>query len=194
MTLTVEDGTGLANADSYVSVADTTAYHLSRGNAAWAAGAPTDQETALRRSTFWIDPTYRGRFPGYQVNGRGQSLEWPRIGAYVTIPDNGRSDAFYYGNERDYVYLNGVYYIPPTQVPREVITATCEAALRELVSPGVLAPDQTRDDLLASLKVGPITLTYGGGSPDNTIFQIIDNSLRSLLLPMSPYSGRAQRG
>ena len=37
MTLIVEDGTGLANAESYVSVADATTYHANIGNTAWAA-------------------------------------------------------------------------------------------------------------------------------------------------------------
>ena len=193
MTLNVEDGTGMANADSYVSVADCSAYHVSRGNQAWAAGAVVDQEAAIRRATFWVDPTYRNRFPGYQTQGRAQALEWPRTGAYVVVPDNGRSDALYFGNRRDYFYLNGVYYVPANTVPQEVITATCEAALRELVSPGVLSPDQTRDDLVTSFQVGPVKLTYGGGSPDNTIFQKIDLVLRSLLIADNPYSGRVTR-
>jgi hypothetical protein len=36
MALIVEDGTGLANAESYVSVADATTYHANIGNTAWA--------------------------------------------------------------------------------------------------------------------------------------------------------------
>ena len=36
MSLIVEDGTGLAGAESYVSVTDADTYHDKRGNTAWA--------------------------------------------------------------------------------------------------------------------------------------------------------------
>ena len=37
MALTVEDGTGLVNADAYISVADADTYFLASANATWAA-------------------------------------------------------------------------------------------------------------------------------------------------------------
>lgn len=194
--LVVEDGTSKATANGYVALAVAATYHNDRGNEAWASNLYTDDNraAAIIRGTMYIDPMYRARFPGYQAAGRQQGLEWPRLGAYVVVPDDGRSDAFYYANQRDYFYLNGVYYIQPNVVPVEIIRATCEAALRELVTPNSLQPDQTRDDLLKSLKVGPIAIVYGAQSPTNTVFQVFDNILRSLLLPSNEYSGRASRG
>jgi len=35
MSIVVEDGTGLATAETYISVADATTYHTARGNSAW---------------------------------------------------------------------------------------------------------------------------------------------------------------
>lgn len=42
--LIVEDGTGIANADSYVSVAEADAYHVAFGNDLWAAIDPTKKK------------------------------------------------------------------------------------------------------------------------------------------------------
>lgn len=75
MALTVEDGTGLANADSYVSVADATAYHAAMGNAAWAALDTDEKEWALRRATQYIDVRYNYR--GSPLRST-QALAWPR--------------------------------------------------------------------------------------------------------------------
>ena len=194
MTLVVEDGTGLANAESYVSTTTFSEYAGRRG-----LTFNTDDprigniEAALVRATEYIDPHYRGRFPGYQAQGRAQSLEWPRIGAYVIIPDDGRSDAFYYANRRDYFFLNGIYYIQPNIVPPEIIKATCEAAIRELATPGVLTPDLTREDLVTKFSVGPVSFDYSSNARDNTIFQRLDYVLRALLLPSNAYSGRVSR-
>lgn len=75
MPLIVEDGTGLPNADSYVSVTDATAYHSAMGNPSWAGAAQADQESALRRATQYLDTRYR--YAGKRITTT-QALEWPR--------------------------------------------------------------------------------------------------------------------
>ena len=75
--LTVEDGTGLANADAYVSVADADAYFAARSIAAWAAFDTTAKEVAIRAGTQWLDDTYRGLWKGFRTHDV-QSLAWPR--------------------------------------------------------------------------------------------------------------------
>jgi hypothetical protein len=84
MSLTVEDGTGLDDADSYVSVAQADAYHTAMGNATW-TGEPVDLEAALRRATQYIDARYT--FRGDPVNGT-QALSLPRVidGSALTWP------------------------------------------------------------------------------------------------------------
>jgi len=161
MTLIVEDGTGLSTAESYSSVAATQTYAASRG----LAFDSTDElsEQALRRATTWLDSRYRSGFSGYPVHGREQMLEWPRHDAY---------DA------------DG-YYIPYTSVPREVIQATQEAAVRELAVPGSLSPDLIVGQLQKKIVVGPIEIEYANQSEayDNRpISTVIDDILGGLLV------------
>lgn len=193
MSLTVEDGSGLANANGYVSVADADAYHAARGTAAW-AGTSDVKGAAIVRATAYIDAAYRARFPGYRARRRLQSLEWPRVGACTYVPDDGRSDGFYFGSARSQDAGLGYDYLPSNLIPRELVAATCEAALRELVVPGTLAPDLTRADWLKVFEVGPVHFEYFGTGGVGTMFQAIDLALASLLLPASPFSARAVRG
>lgn len=83
MSLIVEDGTGLSNAESYASVADADAYHLSMGNTAW-TGAEQLKEKALRRATQYLDAWYRFRGERLLLT---QSLEFPRVGVTDLLPD-----------------------------------------------------------------------------------------------------------
>lgn len=80
MALIVEDGTGLAAADSYVSVADADAYHTAMGNAAWASATSDEKEVALRRATQYMDTIFQYR--GERLFPTVQALEWPRDSHY----------------------------------------------------------------------------------------------------------------
>jgi hypothetical protein len=71
--LVVEDGTGMDDAEAYVSVADCATYHTAMGNT-W-TGTVAAKEAALRRATQYIDAMYR--FRGYPEN-ESQALAWPR--------------------------------------------------------------------------------------------------------------------
>lgn len=76
MALIVEDGTGLANSESYVAVADLTAYATKWG----LTGFPSDTtkaEVLLRTATRAIDSLYD--FIGDKASDT-QALEWPRTG------------------------------------------------------------------------------------------------------------------
>lgn len=77
MALLVEDGTGLAAADSYLSVADANAYHSAMGYADWDGASDATKEAALRRATQYIDARYR--FRGEPLTS-SQALAWPRAG------------------------------------------------------------------------------------------------------------------
>lgn len=78
--LIVEDGSGLANAESYVSASDAASYAADRG-LTFPASPADKAEAALRRATAYIDNTYRTRFPGQRKksacrlwNGRVSAL------------------------------------------------------------------------------------------------------------------------
>ena len=70
MTITIEDGTGVADADSFVTVAECEAFAVDYFGASL-TGSPTEKESALRRafgymrSLNWVGtfPTFDGEIP-----------------------------------------------------------------------------------------------------------------------------------
>jgi hypothetical protein len=76
----VEDGTGLVDAVSYLSVADADLYHARRGNTSWATMSNGAKKAALVKATEYLGQIYRMVWKGTRVNGT-QALDWPR--AYV---------------------------------------------------------------------------------------------------------------
>lgn len=127
---------GSASADSYASIAEADAYHAGRGNTTW-TGSDTLKEAALRRATAWLDGRYRARWPGSRSRGREQALDWPR--AFASDKDG--------------------WVIASDAIPAEVVLATCEAALRELVKPGSLSPDITPGTAKVLTEVGDLKWT-----------------------------------
>lgn len=126
-----EDGTGLENANSYMSLAAADAHHADRGHTEWAAVSSALREAALVRATDYIDKRFGHRFRGYKRT-RDQALQWPRFAAV--------------GNDR--------FLLPP--IPSQLRKATAEYALRALTNTP-LAPDNDAVGLRANReKVGPI--------------------------------------
>lgn len=78
MTFTVEDGSIVDGANSFVSVADADSYHSTRGNASW-TGTDAVKEAALVRATDYIQQKYNGAWKGCLVS-YSQPLDWPRSG------------------------------------------------------------------------------------------------------------------
>lgn len=127
MAFVPEDGTGLTDANGYVTVAFVDTYMSDRGRKDWTGGG-TKKEQAIVRATDYIDKRFGKRFRGTRRN-KQQGLEWPRL------------DAF----DNDDFLLNG-----PDDVPRQLQKATAEYAVRALplvgVAPDVdLAPDAGED-------------------------------------------------
>lgn len=152
---------GAADADSYATIAEADAWHVARVNTAW-AGADALKEGALRRATGWIDATYGSRFVGRPVYPRVQALAWPRVG--VTDADG--------------------YDVPSDAIPVEIKRATMEAALRELVAPGSLAPDYVSSTAVVREKVGPLEVEYrnsSGASSVRPVLTVVDGILAPLL-------------
>jgi hypothetical protein len=82
MSLTVEDGTIVAGAESYITVAAADTYFSNRGNATWAALTTTQKEVALRLGCDYLEANYSARWCGDKVE-TGQALSWPRTGTIV---------------------------------------------------------------------------------------------------------------
>lgn len=152
MALEVEDGTGKANAESYISVADADTRHTALGNTDW-TGTDAAKEAALRRATQYMEGTYRQSWKGTRLT-REQALSWPRYGAIVDGFD-----------------------VLSTIVPTEVANACADFALKALTDD--LAPDLTRG--IVREKVGPIETEYDPASPQQTRFPAAANLLAPFL-------------
>jgi len=79
MALTVEDGSGVTGANSYISVTDARAYAAARGLTLPAADG--DVEVLLTKGLDYIE-ALRGDFQGVKVLST-QALQWPRYGVIV---------------------------------------------------------------------------------------------------------------
>jgi len=151
MALIVEDGTGKADAESYISVEDATAYHAARGNADWAALASNEvREQFLRKATAYMVQVYRDKWQGYRVFS-SQALDWPR----------------------SCVVVDKVYTVDSDIVPNEVKNACAEFALRASVAE--LAPDV--EQRVKREKVDVLEVEYSEFSPQYPTYRAIDNML-----------------
>lgn len=160
MSLVVEDGSGKANADAYVSLEDCDAYHADMGNSAWVvddedADNIAARETAIRKGTVFIDRKYNGRFRGRR-QGASQALMWPRWDA---IDEDG---------------------FAIEDVPDAVKYAACEAALRAFQGTDLM-PDMERGGAVIQETIGPISTTYAAGAPAGTRYDMIEGLLRPCL-------------
>lgn len=162
MAFTVEDGTGLEDANSYASVAFADTYFADRAVTTWTGDADAKQ-AALIKATDYIDFRWGGRFLGaQQFVDTPQALQFPRT-----------------GND-----LNG--YAMDDTVPVALQKACVEYALRALTNP--LAPDPTNDVAVTHMrrKVGPIETenTYSQQSQTGIKpYPAADMLLRTLVRP-----------
>lgn len=155
MPLIVEDGTGLANAESYVSEAVATTYFADRAIETWLD--VENKEAALRRAAQYIDAVYGMRWIGSPLTTT-QALDWPRV---------------------YYVYDYDVPVAQPfATVPLELKHAQCECALRFGLGTNMM-PDRAR--ATKSEQVGSIAVTYMDGASEGTTFPFIDALLSKLL-------------
>jgi len=154
MSLIVEDGTGLATAETYISVADASTYFTARGNTTWDAIA-TDalREAYLRQAAEYMLSNYRDRWQGLRIN-KDQALDWPRNGVVVSG-----------------------YTLAYDSVPTIIERACAELALN--ASSAELQPDLTQGVL--SEKVGPIEVEYDKSSPQATRYKAIEAMIAPFL-------------
>jgi hypothetical protein len=211
MALIIEDGTGVLNADSYVSASRAQAFASSLG-LAWPENV-TAAEQALRRATRFIDASYRGRFLGVRVKGRAQALEWPRSGVFVAQVSRdeaagdplGLDDTWAARDGRTYGYGYGYGYgipayvlLPNNIVPVEVIEATIEVAIREAGKLTVSVDAAEPNGAVKRVSVGdtstefyqPTAAEYKNAGEMNVS---LDEVLKNVLSPSRPYTSHAAR-
>ena len=153
MALIVESGLGLADAESYISVADATTRQAALGQTNWATLSNAEMEQALRRATQYMLQAYRGRWQGTRINST-QALDWPRYD----------------------VMIDG-YYQDSDEVPATIANACSDLALK--AAAGDLNDDLTQ--VVTSEQIGPIKTTYSEHSPQRKRFPSIDMALMPYL-------------
>lgn len=165
MALVVEDGSGIANAESYASVSDADTYHSNMNATAWAAAATPAKEAALRAATVYIDGRYGARFPGWKRT-KDQALLWPRSGA---VDASGWS-----------IESTGAL-----AVPSPLKRAVAHLAATALTT--TLAPDVDRGGRIKSKSINAgqgavgVATEYESGAPIGTTYRTVDLLLAPLL-------------
>lgn len=168
MSLVVEDGTVVADANSYCSVAFADSYFADRGVVEW-TGTNAKKEEALIRATDYIESKYSVRFKGNPETD-DQSLSWPRLN----------------------VNYDGIIPIPLRKATAEYALR----ALTTKLAPDPVIDETNRMIASKSEKVGPIseTTTYAtsGTGSAGMIFRpypAADSLLRGLVV----YNGGVTR-
>lgn len=104
MALTVEDGTGVEGADSFVTIAELKTYAGSRGITLPTADA--DIEKLLVKAKDYLESEVQGKYKGYRTFPKLTTLKWPRTG----------------------VEIDG-YYLPSTEIPLQLKQAQMQLAI-----------------------------------------------------------------
>jgi hypothetical protein len=147
MALTVEDGTGLAGADSFISLA---AFKTACANLGYVLTAYTDPqlEVSLRKGFDYINTAWR--YKGTRLTA-AQAGEFPRT---------------------DLVDWSG---FTVTDVPARVVKANVELGFKGLTVD--LYTDLDRGGRVQSESVGPISVTYAADAPAGVVFRAAEQLL-----------------
>jgi hypothetical protein len=152
MALIVEDGTLVANANTYVDDAEYTAYAAARGKTIGTNTAEREKELILAMD--YIE-SYRKDFKGSKVSS-SQALQWPRSGVYI--------DGYLTGSD---------------EIPEELKRAQMEAAVLTR-SMSLLVSKNTQN--IQSETLGPMSVSYfQNGSWEQVRTDTIDVWLNVLL-------------
>jgi hypothetical protein len=135
MAFTVEDGTGVEDANAYVLVADADTYMSDRARAAWASLETPQKQAAIIEATMYLDATF---YWIGEIASSSQTLLWPRVNAEDR---EGRS----YDD----------------QVPQRVKDACCELAW--IARSGSLMPTETEASI-KKVKAGSVEVEYQSGN------------------------------
>lgn len=150
----VEDGTGLTNSNSYVSVADFKEYWADRG-VDYSAVTDSEIQASLVKATQYLDTNFR--WIGKKQTAV-QALQWPRWYAY---------------SPEGYIYSG---------VPRDVMLAVCEAGAVAQGGASLFASSEGGVSEKTE-NVGPIQTTYKYAQTMNgrVVYQAIQVYIKDLV-------------
>ena len=158
MAVIAEDGTGLAGANSYVTVEDADDYFDARNNTTWSAYSDAVKEAALLYSCQWLDARYS--WPG-TISVDTQALSWPRDGV---TDSEGR-------------------IIDLDVVPAALKDAQCEAAAAHALE--ALNEVLARGGAISAVTVDVLSVTFSASASPGRSFPYIDALVARIASPFT---------
>ena len=156
ITITIEDGSNVANANSFVTLVEVRAYAEARG--VTLPVADDSLAAMLIKACDYLE-AQANRYQG-EIANEGQSLQWPRIGVYIS----GSETAF-----------------PSNAIPKQLKSA--QNSLVVAISEGVdIMPNYSAADFVTEETVGPITTKYA--DPTKVGIMPTLTAVDSLLAPL----------
>lgn len=156
MTLTVETGAVVANADAYISLTDANTYFTNHGSPSdWTGATDANKEAAIRYATKWLDGYYKWYS---DILDTDQVLAWPRA---AFTDEDGRS----VGGE--------------DVMPTALLDATCEMALEHLKDGFVESSTGVKRE-----RIGSAEVEYAG-SHGSRNYKYVNKLVRQLGVPRS---------
>ncbi len=195
MALTVEDGSGVSGANSYISVTDADTYFSTRHDSGWAAAATNDKERVLILAADYMRQAWRLKWRGSLVSAT-QALSWPRSG--VPVPDF--FDPF---DKQTNIPLDfsDTYWIGSDTIPQEVIDAQCLLARAQIDDTGAISAvlQGSLGRLTKREKAGPLEVEYmtpsdGGNARQTTYYWDAEHTVQPYFNPSSGLVGQLSRG
>ena len=176
MSLTIEDGTGLANADSFASVGEAQAFADARGLTLPAA--TEDIEKLLVKAADFI-LSLESRFKGYRTTAT-QRLSFPRTD--VTVYGDGGPGLIPIHGGENIRYAGAGYLIASDEIPQMLKEAQIRLAVD--ANSTDLRPNGAGREVIRK-KIGPIETQYaqGGVNSVNPVFNAALDLLEPLLKP-----------
>ena len=178
MTLTIEDGSGVETADSYVDVEAADQYIQDwHESSDWSDLDETGKERALRHAARYIDAFRFAGWPTYQKQRRAfPRIGIPKEGAPAHVPDD--SSPGLTGSHGGPVPH---WYWPSDEIPDQVKEAQIEAALRHAQGDDLL-PDHDGGTIAAQTQeAGPVRQQTQYSSPRRQVKT--REAVRALLQP-----------
>jgi hypothetical protein len=197
MALTVEDGSGVAGANSYATAAEFVTFHTDRGNTALAE-ADTDQiEAALVKGTDYLEQKFRLLWKGSRSYST-QVLSWPRRG--VDVPDF--FDPFFRDLSNVPISFQDTLFVPENEVPYEVKVANfliaAETFDANAESTGVLQ-ETLGGRLTQKEKLGALEVVYfpqggeGGEASQKITYWDVNQTVEPFLMLSRLFGGQLLR-
>lgn len=146
MPFTVEDGTGVAGANAYASVAFVDGFWADRGgNTAWDAADNDAKQVGIIRATDYAERRFGSVWRGRRA-AAGQSLGWPRTGAKTNDGDVWDDDAM------PYQLLNAIAVYAPLALDGDLFdespTPTTATVADALAQGGQITSIRKKTDVL----------------------------------------------